>query len=334
MKRNAYIVGTGHSVPEKRLTNADLEKIVDTTDEWITTRTGIKERRICDDETANSDISAEAARLAMEAAGWGPEDVQAIIVGTVTPDYTFPSTAALITHRLGLGHIPAYDFEAGCSGFIYGLIQARAFIESGMMDRILVVGADMLTKITNWTDRTTCVLFGDGAGAVAVSSEGPGGRLGGFHWGSDGSVGEHLIQIGGGSRRPATIETVEQNLHTIQMDGSRIFKHAVRAMRDSCLKALKMDGTSKKDVDLLISHQANLRIIDATARALELKPEQVFINIQKYGNTSAASIPIALDEAVREGTVRTPNTVVLAAFGAGLTWAGIILHWEEGTEGK
>ncbi len=334
MNRNAYIVGTGHHVPERKLTNADLEKIVDTTDEWIVTRTGIRERRICDEQTANSDISSEAARNAMKAAGWKPEDVQMIILGTVTPDYTFPSTAALVADRLGLGHIPAYDFEAGCSGFIYGLIQAKAFIESGLLDRVLVIGADMLTKITNWDDRTTCVLFGDGAGAVAISSEGPGGRLGGFHWGSNGSVGEHLIQPGGGSRNPASAETIEQNLHTIQMDGSRIFKHAVRAMRDACLKALEMDGTPKSEVDLLISHQANLRIIDATARALELQPEQVFINIQKYGNTSAASIPIALDEAVREGTIQKPNTVVLAAFGAGLTWAGIILHWEEGTEGK
>jgi 3-oxoacyl-[acyl-carrier-protein] synthase III len=327
LNRSAYIVGTGHGVPERRLTNADLEKMVDTTDEWITTRTGIKERRIAGPEIANSDLSAIAAKAAMDAAGWQPGDVQAIIIGTVTPDYVFPNTAALVADMLGLGHIPAYDFEAGCSGFIYGLIQAKAFIESGMMDRVIVIGTDLLSRITNWDDRTTCVLFGDGSGAVAVSSEGPGARLGGFHWGSDGSVGEHLIQVAGGSRRPPSRETVEANLHTIQMDGSRIFKHAVRAMRDSCLLALEMDGTSKSEVDLLISHQANLRIIDATARALDLQPEQVYINIHKFGNTSAASIPIALDEAVRDGTIRDSSTVVLAAFGAGLTWAGIILHW-------
>lgn len=327
MSRNAYIVGTGHSVPEGVITNADLEKIVETSDEWITTRTGIKERRKADDDTASSDLVTEAVASAMEMAGWKPKDVQGIIVGTVTPDYPFPSTAALVADRLGMGKIPAYDFEAGCTAFIYGLIQAKAFVESGIMDRIIVVGVDCLTRITNWDDRGSCILFGDGAGAVAVSSKGPGGRLGGWHWGSDGSLGEHLIQHAGGSRRPASHETVDKNEHTIYMEGARIFKHAVRAMHDSCMKALKKDGTEKKDVDLLVSHQANLRIIDATARALELEPEQVYINIQNYGNTSAASIPIALDEAYRDETIKESSTVVLAAFGAGLTWGGIILHW-------
>jgi 3-oxoacyl-[acyl-carrier-protein] synthase III len=260
-------------------------------------------------------------------AGWDPRDVEAIIVGTVTPDYYFPSTAALVADRLGMRKIPAYDFEAGCTAFIYGLIQAKAFIESGMMNKIIVVGSDCLTKITNWTDRSSCILFGDGAGAVAVSSEGPGGRLGGYHWGSDGSLGEHLIQPAGGSKKPASHESVDKIEHTIHMNGARIFKHAVRAMHDSCMEALKMDGTEKKDVDLLVSHQANLRIIDATARALELEPEQVYINIQKYGNTSAASIPIALDEAYRDESIKESSTVVLAAFGAGLTWGGMILHW-------
>ncbi len=327
MSRNAFIVGTGHAVPDGVITNADLEKIIDTSDEWITKMTGIKERRKADDSTATSDLVTVAVTNAMKVSGWKPEDVQGIIVGTVTPDYYFPSTAALVADRLGMGKIPAYDFEAGCTAFIYGLVQARAFIESGMMDRMIVVGSDCLTKITNWTDRSSCILFGDGAGAVAVSSEGPGGRLGGYHWGSDGSLGEHLLQPAGGTRKPASLETVEKNEHTIQMNGSRIFKHAVRAMHDSCMEALKMDGTEKKDVDLLVSHQANLRIIDATARALELKPEQVYINIQKYGNTSAASIPMALDEAVRDNTIKESSTVVLAAFGAGLTWGGMILHW-------
>lgn len=327
MSRNAYIVGTGHSVPEGVITNADLEKIVDTSDEWITSRTGIKERRKADDDTGSSDLVAEAVSDALEMAGWEPEDVQGIIVGTVTPDYPFPSTAAIVADRLGMGRIPAYDFEAGCTAFIYGLIQAKAFVESGMMDRMVVVGADCLTRITNWDDRGSCILFGDGAGAVAVSSQGPGGRLGGWHWGSDGSLGQHLIQKAGGSKNPASHETVDRNEHTIFMNGSRIFKHAVRAMHDSCMEALKMDGTEKSSVDLLVSHQANLRIIDATARALELEPEQVFINIQKYGNTSAASIPIALDEAYRSDAIGDSSTVVLAAFGAGLTWGGMILHW-------
>jgi 3-oxoacyl-[acyl-carrier-protein] synthase-3 len=330
VNRNAYIVGTGHYTPERILTNADLEKIVDTTDEWITTRTGIRERRIADSETATSDLCVEAARIAMENAGWKPGDVQAIIVGTVTPDHPFPATAALVADRLGLRRVPAYDFEAGCSGFIYGLIQAKAFIGSGILDRMIVIGADTLTRITNWTDRTTCVLFGDGAGAAAVSSQGPGGLLGGWHWGSDGSVGHMLAQEAGGSRKPASHETVDANEHTISMQGGEIFKHAVRAMRDSCYLALESDGTPFDKVDLLISHQANLRIIDATARALKLGPEQVYVNIHKYGNTSGASIPIALDEALKEGTITPPRTVVLAAFGAGLTWAGMIIKWESG----
>lgn len=327
VSRNAYIVGTGHAVPEGIITNADLEKIVDTSDEWIITRTGIRERHRVDDETASSDLVTEAVLNALDMAGWEPADVQGIIVGTVTPDYPFPSTAAIVADRLKMGKIPAYDFEAGCTAFIYGLVQAKAFIESGIMDRMVVVGVDCLTRITNWDDRSSCILFGDGAGAVAISSEGPGGRLGGWHWGSDGSLGEYLIQWGGGSKNPASHETVDKNHHTIYMEGSRIFKHAVRAMHDSCMEALKKDGTEKKDVDLLVSHQANLRIIDATARALELKPEQVYINIQNYGNTSAASIPIALDEAYRGGAIDDSSTVVLAAFGAGLTWGGMILHW-------
>ncbi len=327
MKRQAFVVGTGHMVPEAILTNADLEKIVDTTDEWITTRTGIKTRHITDASTATSDLALEACRRAMEDAGWAPGDVQAIIMATVTPDHAFPATACLVANRLGLPHVPAWDFEAGCSGFVYGMIQARAFIEAGLFDRILVVGAECLTKITNWKDRASCVLFGDGAGAAAVSSQGPGGLLGGFHWGSDGAISDLLVQQAGGSRMPATRETVDAGLHCIAMNGSETFKHAVRAMRDSCMLALEMDGTPKESVDLLISHQANYRIIDATARALDLPPEKVFVNIDKYGNTSAASIPIALDEARRSGVVKPPMTVVLAAFGAGLTWAGMIVKW-------
>ncbi|MBN1434856.1 ketoacyl-ACP synthase III [Candidatus Fermentibacterales bacterium] len=327
--KKAYIVGTGHSVPEKILTNKDLESMVDTSDEWIITRTGIKERHVSTPGEASSDFALEACRSAMEAAGWAPGDVDCVLVGTITPDYPCPATACILASRLGLENVPAYDFAAGCSGFLYGLIQAKAFIESGFFERILVVGVEMLTKITNWTDRNTCVLFGDGAGAAAVSSTGPGGELGGWHWGADGSLGDLLLMRAGGSRMPASEESVRQNLHTIYMEGREVFRYAVRAMRDSCLKALEKDGTPKSEVDLLISHQANTRIIDATARALELRPEQVFVNIHKYGNTSAASIPIALDEAVREGLVVPPKNIVLAAFGAGLTWAGILIKWRE-----
>jgi 3-oxoacyl-[acyl-carrier-protein] synthase III len=326
--REAYIVGTGHHVPEKILTNADLEKIVDTTDEWITTRTGIKERHITDSSTATSDLAVEAARQAIEAAGWSPTDVQGMIIATVTPDYYFPATACLVANRLGMNRIPAWDFEAGCSGFVYGLIKAKAFIASGMMDRMVVVGAECLTKITNWDDRTSCILFGDGAGAVAIDATGPGGRLGGFHWGSDGAMRDILFQPGGGSREPASHETVDAHKHTIWMNGSETFRHAVRAMKESCLLALEMEGIGKADVDMLISHQANWRIIDATARALELRPEQVYVNIDRFGNTSAASIPIALDEAMRAGLLTPPKNLVLAAFGAGLTWAGLVVRWQ------
>ncbi len=328
MSREAFIVGTGRGIPEKILTNADLEKIVDTSDAWITERTGIKFRHMTDESTSTSDIALLAAQNAMESAGWSAADVQCIILATVTPDYPFPATACLIADRLGLSRVPAWDFEAGCSGFVYGLIQAKAFIEAGFFDRMLVIGADCLTKITNWKDRASCVLFGDGAGAVAVSSQGPGGRLGGYHWGSDGAISDLLIQHGGGSKHPASHETVDAAMHTIAMNGSETFKHAVRAMRDACMKALEMEGLDKSEVDLLISHQANWRIIDATARALSLKPEQVYVNIDRYGNTSAASIPIALDEVARGGLLSPPKRLVTAAFGAGLTWAAMVLSWK------
>lgn len=327
--RQAYINGTGHFVPEFVLTNEDLSKMVDTNDEWITSRTGIKQRHIAPESMANSDMSFEAARRAMDDAGWKPEDVQAVILGTVTPDFTFPNTAALIADRLGLNKVPCYDFEAGCSGFIYGLIQAKAFVTSGMLDRIIVIGAEKLSSIVDWEDRNTCVLFGDGAGAVCVSNEGPGGRLGGFHWGSDGSLGHLLDQPASGSRLPITHEAIDQKLDKIHMAGGEIMKSAVRAMRDSALKALEEEGLTYKDVNLLISHQANVRIIESTARVLRLEWKDVYVNIDQYGNTSSASIPIALDEALRNGTIKPGFNVVLAAFGAGLTWGGIVVRWND-----
>lgn len=327
--RHAYINGTGHFAPEQILTNEDLEKIVDTTDEWITTRTGIKQRHIAPDDMANSDMSLEAARRAMKDAGWQPEDVQAVVIGTVTPDYSFPNTAALVANRLGLGKVPCYDFEAGCSGFIYGLIQAKAFIESGMLDRILVIGTEKLSSIVNWEDRNTCVLFGDGAGAACVGNTGPGGLLGGLHWGADGSLG-HLLELpASGSRMPVTHEALDAKKNTIHMSGGEIMKSAVRAMRDSALKALEQEGLTYKDVDLLISHQANVRIIESTARVLRLEWKDVYVNIEQYGNTSSASIPIALDEALHNGTIKPGFTVVLAAFGAGLTWGGMVVRWTD-----
>lgn len=327
--RQAYIVGTGHFAPENTLTNHDLEKMVETSDEWITTRTGIKQRHIAPDDMANSDMSVEASKRAMEDAGWAPEDVQAVILGTVTPDYSFPNTAALVADRLGLGKVPCYDFEAGCSGFIYGLIQAKAFIQAGMLDRILVIGAEKLSSIVNWEDRNTCVLFGDGAGAACVGSSGPGGLLGGVHWGADGSLGHLLDLPASGSRMPVSHEAIDQKKNTIHMSGSEIMKSAVRAMRDSALKALEEEGLTYKDVNLLISHQANVRIIESTARVLRLEWKDVYVNIDQYGNTSSASIPIALDEALRNGTIKPGFNVVLAAFGAGLTWGGIVVRYSD-----
>lgn len=327
--RIAYIKGTGHFAPEQILTNADLEKMVDTTDEWITSRTGIKQRHIAPDDMANSDMSLEAARRALDNAGWKPEDVQAVILGTVTPDFSFPNTAALVADRLGAGGVPCYDFEAGCSGFIFGLIQAKAFIESGLLDRVLVIGAEKLSSLVNWEDRNTCVLFGDGAGAACIGNEGPGGRLGGLHWGADGSLGHLLDLPASGSRMPVTHQALDAKKNTIHMSGGEIMKSAVRAMRDSALKALEEEGLTYKDVNLLISHQANVRIIESTARVLRLEWKDVYVNIEQYGNTSSASIPIALDEALRNGTIKPGFNVVLAAFGAGLTWGGIVVRWSD-----
>jgi len=327
--RIAYIKGTGHFAPEQILTNADLEKMVETTDEWITSRTGIKQRHIAPDDMANSDMSLEAARRALDSAGWKPEDIQAVIIGTVTPDFSFPNTAALVADRLGARGVPCYDFEAGCSGFIFGLIQAKAFIESGLLDRVLVIGAEKLSSLVNWEDRNTCVLFGDGAGAACVGNEGPGGRLGGLHWGADGSLGHLLDLPASGSRMPVTYKALDEKKNTIHMSGSEIMKSAVRAMRDSALKALEEEGLTYKDVNLLISHQANVRIIESTARVLRLEWKDVYVNIEQYGNTSSASIPIALDEALRNGTIKPGFNVVLAAFGAGLTWGGIVVRWSD-----
>ncbi|PIE51591.1 3-oxoacyl-ACP synthase [Candidatus Fermentibacteria bacterium] len=327
--RKAYIKGTGHFAPEQTLTNADLEKMVDTSDEWITSRTGISQRHIAPDDMANSDMSCEAGKRALEDAGWAPEDVQAVILGTVTPDYSFPNTAALVADKLGVGKVPCYDFEAGCSGFIYGLIQAKAFIESGMLERVLVIGAEKLSSLVNWEDRNTCVLFGDGAGAACVGSEGPGGLLGGIHWGADGSLGYLLELPASGSRMPVSHEALDKKLNTIHMSGGEVMKNAVRAMRDSALKSLAEEGLTYEDVNLLISHQANVRIIESTARVLRLKWEDVYVNIDRYGNTSSASIPIALDEALHNGTIKPGYVVVLAAFGAGLTWGGMVVRWSD-----
>ncbi len=325
--RPVHIVGTGSFTPERVLTNQDLEKIVDTSDEWIVSRTGIKERRISDPQTPSSSLATEAARRALEMAGLQGSDLDQIVVGTVTGDRTFPSTACIIQDRLGAVNAHAFDVSAACAGFLYGLAVGRSAISSGMARTVLVIGVETLSKIVNWTDRNTCVLFGDAAGAVILqASDKPGGILA-TRLHSDGAL-VHLLEMpAGGSLRPPSHETVEQRLHTIHMRGNDVFKHAVRAMESVALEALEAAGRKPEELSLLIPHQANFRIIDATARRLGLPMEKVFVNLDRYGNTSAASIPLALDEANRAGRIRPGDLIELVTFGGGFTWAAAVIEW-------
>ena len=327
MVRQAGIVGVGSAVPEKVLTNADIEKIVDTTDEWIKSRSGISERRIAGEGEAASDFATRAAEAALKSAGIAATDLDMIIVATVTGDCPLPSTASIIQDRLGATRTPAFDMQAGCSGFVYALSVATGMVSSGMHNNVLVVGVDMLSSVTNWEDRATCVLFGDGAGAVVVSTVPEGEGILSFCLGSDGSGAELLTIRAGGSKLPTSARTVQDGLHFIEMSGREVFKFAVRIMGDAALEALDKCGLTPADVDLFIPHQANVRIIDAAAKRLELPEEKVFVNVQKYGNTSAGSIPLAMDEAYRSGRLKKGNVVVLVGFGAGLTWAAAALRW-------
>lgn len=320
------ITGLGMSVPDQVLTNQDLEKMIDTSDEWIRARTGIVERRIVSDNQSTLDLCFEAGTEALQNAEIEARDLDLIIVATVTPDMVFPATACLLQDRLGAPAVAAFDLEAGCSGFVYGLITGAQFINSGAYSRIMVVGAETLSRITDWEDRNTCVLFGDGAGAVVLERVEKGGLLG-FDLGSDGAGGSFLDLPAGGSRRPASQETVAQKLHYIRMDGNQVFKFAVKAMGQAALKALKKAGLSGEDIDLFIPHQANRRIIEAAGRKLGLPGEKVFVNLDRYGNTSGASIPLALYEAVAEEMVKSGDIVVLSGFGAGLSWAAAVLEW-------
>jgi 3-oxoacyl-[acyl-carrier-protein] synthase-3 len=321
------VLGTGSFAPERVLTNADLEKMVETSDEWITQRTGIKERRISDQKTPTSVLAAEAAKKALEAAGVRAEELDFIICGTVTPDMIFPSMACLVQAKLGATKAAAFDLAAGCTGFIYGLDLARALIEANHGRKILLIGAEELTKITDWTDRSTCVLFGDGAGAVVLGwTEEDRGILSSF-LGSDGNLGDLIYQPAGGSLHPASHQTVDERMHVIRMAGNKVFPHAVRKMGEAATRALEMAGLPQDQLDLLIPHQANFRIIDAIGRHLNLPMDKVYVNIDRYGNTSAASIPIALDEAVRNGRIKPGMYVMLVAFGAGLTWGAVLIRW-------
>ena len=325
--RNAYIAGLGMCVPPKVVTNDDLSKIVDTSDEWIAQMTGIKERHFTEGDVATSDLSAEAAAAALANAGLDASDVDMILVATASPDMFFPSTACLVQSRIGARRAFAYDMGAGCTGFIYGLVIARQFIAAGTIDTALVIGAENLSKFMDMTDRNTCVLFGDGAGAAVVRPCAPPRGVVTHYLGADGSVGDLLKFPGGAAKMPATHETVDERLHYIKMEGRKVYVNAVRAMGDSVLKVLEQAGVSGDDLDLLFPHQANIRIIKSVAERANMPMEKVFVNIHKYGNTSAASIPIALCEAVESGRLEEGMLVGMVAFGAGFTWGAALVRW-------
>lgn len=321
------IVGMGSYLPEKNLTNHDLEKIVDTSDKWIVERTGIEARRIADESEATSDLSTIAAERALEDANLKAEDIDLIILATITGDYVFPSTACIVQKNIGAINAAAFDINAGCSGFIYGMTMAEGFIKSGMYEKILVIGAETLSRVINWEDRNTCVLFGDGAGACILDRCEDGYGILASHMGSDGTKGEVLMQEAGGSRLPASIETVEEKLHSIYMDGKEVFRFAVRVMDRATKHILEKAKLEVKDIDLLVPHQANTRIIDSASKKLKLEKEKIYVNLNKYGNTSAASVPIALDEAIKENRLKKGDNLLLVAFGAGLTWASMAIKW-------
>lgn len=317
----AKILGLGSSLPAEVLTNHDLEKRIDTSDEWIRTRTGIFERRIAPTGVDCSDLVTEASTKAISDAGLTPSDIDVLIVGTATPDTVFPSTACWAQPKAGLRDIPVLDISAACSGFLYGYILAASLIESGRARHVLVVGAEVLSRLMNWEDRATCVLFGDGAGAAVIGAGGEGEGLLAHRWGADGRLADLLHQPAGGTRLPASAETVEKNLHTVHMQGNDVFKHAVRAMSQSSLDVMEAAHLTPADIDLFVPHQANIRIMKSAAERAGIPMEKCYLVIQRYGNVSAASIPMALADAKAEGKLEPGTTVLSAAFGAGFTWA-------------
>ena len=320
------ISGLGCHVPERVLTNDELARMVNTSDEWIRTRTGIRERRIAAPGEALSDVCLPAARTALESAGVTAASVDLLIVATVTPDMWFPATAALLADRLGARDAAAYDLSAGCTGFMYALAQAYAALAAGVARCALVVGGDLLSKILDWSDRTTCVVFGDGAGAAVLTRAERGGFLG-FELGADGSGGPDLYIPAGGSRLPASAETVARGEHFVQMNGREVFKFATRVLVSSARKLLDECGVGIQDVDVYVPHQANVRIIQHAVEKLGIPEERVVINVDRYGNTSSGSIPLALADAVAEGRVRAGDLVLMTGMGAGLTWGSGLLEW-------
>ncbi len=325
--RRARIVGTGSYLPERVLTNRDLEKMVDTNEEWIIARTGIHERRIAAEGEYTSDLAAHASRRALEMAGVAAEDIDLVVVGTITGDFPWPATACLVQEAIGAKNAYAYDVSAACSGFVYALSAAVNAIESGKVKKALVIGAEILSRIIDWTDRNTCVLFGDGAGAVVVEAqEGESGVVS-THLHSDGSYWELLHQAGFGSRTPASREGIDNRTPFLKMQGNEVFKMAVRSLADVAVEALQSNQLTVKDIQLFIPHQANKRILEAAAKRVGLSSEQVYVNVDRYGNTSGASIPIALDEANRNGRIKEGDLVLLDAFGGGFTWGSALLRW-------
>ncbi|MBP7056160.1 MAG: ketoacyl-ACP synthase III [Candidatus Omnitrophica bacterium] len=320
------IIGLGEYLPERILTNKDLEKMVDTTDEWITERTGIKERRLAREDEATSDMASEAAKRALADAKLKPEDIDLIIVATITPDMFFPATACLVQQKIGARMVPAFDISVACSGFIYGLAIANQFIASGAYKHALVIAAEKLSAITDWSDRATCVLFGDGAAAAVLGPVNKGGILS-VYLGADGSAGELIKLPAGGSRIPATKKSIEDKLHFIKMNGTELFKHAVKIMADAAFEATKPLGLKAEDISLVIPHQANVRILNAAARRMGLSQDKIYLNIEKYGNMSAASSAVALVDAVKEGRIKKGDKILLDAFGGGLTWGAIVIEW-------
>ncbi|WP_373229964.1 beta-ketoacyl-ACP synthase III [Cohnella sp.] len=327
MGTSVGILGTGKYVPERRLTNKELEQMVETNEEWIVSRTGIRERRIAESSQATSDLAYEASIRALEAAGITADQLDLIVVATITPDMFFPSTACILQEKLGAKKAAAFDLSAACSGFIYGLANAAGFIATGMYRYVLVVGAECLSRITDYTDRNTCILFGDGAGAVVLGEVPEGRGFKSFKLGADGAGGDLLRICGGGSRVPSTEQSVTERRHFIEMNGRDVFKFAVRVMGSAAEEALAAAGIDKADIDLLIPHQANIRIIQSALERLDLPEEKAAINLDRYGNMSSASIPVALAEAVEEGRVSEGDRLVLVGFGGGLTWGASVLVW-------
>lgn len=321
------IIATGSYAPPKVLTNFDLEKMVETTDEWIISRSGIRERRIVETNVCTSDLGTQAALRALNAAGLSPEDLDFIITGTNSPDMFFPCTGCFIQAKIGAKKAAAFDVSAGCTSFIHALSLADKFIKEDPSRKVMVLGAEIMSKVTDWTDRATCVLFGDGAGAIIlVGEEGERGVLS-THLHSDGSLWELLYMPGGGSANPSSYETVDKRMHYIKMAGNQLFKVAVRALADVSQEALKFNGLKSEDIDIMIPHQANTRIIEAAAKLINFPMEKIFLNIDKYGNTSSATIPIAMDEVQREGKVKAGDLMLLCSFGTGVTWGSAVIRW-------